>query len=281
MPTKILTLSIIIPAYNEERYLKDCLNSIAAQTIMPDEVIVIDNNSTDKTAQIAQSFSFVKLLTESRQGVVYARDKGFNAAHSDIIGRINADSLLRSDWVARVKYDFAHGQIAAVTGLGITRTIPGINSFRTPLWSWAYYIVTEGYFRVRILWGANMAISRKVWQKIRKDVWHDTFAHEDQDLSLLVAKYGGVAIRDAKLLIYNDGRSFHHWPKFKKYMLMRWYTKSYHRKRSTLRAPESEVTPRLQAFVMHWVLFVPSAIFIVTSLVFAIITFPFRRFTKP
>ena len=112
---KPLTLSIVIPAYNEENHLKTCLDSIAAQIDRPEEVIVVDNNSTDKTALIAQSYPFVTLLKEPRQGVVFARDKGFNAAKSQIIGRIDADSVLPPDWVTKVKEfyetpsNFSHG----------------------------------------------------------------------------------------------------------------------------------------------------------------------------
>ena len=53
-----LTLSIVIPVFNEQRYIKACLDSIAAQTVKPDEVIVVDNNSTDKTVQIAKKYKF-------------------------------------------------------------------------------------------------------------------------------------------------------------------------------------------------------------------------------
>src|ERR1035437_9021599 len=98
MNIKPLTLAIVIPVYNEEFYLKACLNSIAKQTVAPDEVIVVDNNSTDKSVQIAKSYKFVKLLHEKRQHQVFAQATGFNAIKSDIIGRIDADSILPPDW---------------------------------------------------------------------------------------------------------------------------------------------------------------------------------------
>jgi len=55
-------ISIIIPAYNEERYLGRCLDAIAAQSVRPYEVIVVDNNSSDDTAKVAQRYPFVTLL---------------------------------------------------------------------------------------------------------------------------------------------------------------------------------------------------------------------------
>src|SRR5438105_184501 len=114
--TKTLTLTIVIPAYNEENYLANCLESVAQQTVIPSEVIVVDNNSSDKTAQIAPSYSFAKVIKEKNQGVFFAARTGFKAANSDIIGRIDADTVLPSDWVEKVMTNFQNSDVAAVTG---------------------------------------------------------------------------------------------------------------------------------------------------------------------
>ena len=113
---KPLTLSLIIPAYNEEHHLKDCLDSIAKQTVMPDEVLVIDNNSTDKTVAIAKKYPFVRVIHEPKQGVIHVRNTGFDAATGDIIGRTDADNLLTENWVKRVKEIFADENVDAATG---------------------------------------------------------------------------------------------------------------------------------------------------------------------
>src|ERR1019366_8076903 len=94
MAQKHMRVSLVIPAYNEKHHIKACLDHIASQRVVPYEVIVVDNASTDKTAAIARSYDFVTLITEKRQGVVFARDTGFNLARGDIIGRIDADTLL-------------------------------------------------------------------------------------------------------------------------------------------------------------------------------------------
>jgi glycosyltransferase involved in cell wall biosynthesis len=103
MIRKALSLSIVIPVYNEQSHLKACLDSIAKQEDYPDEVIVVDNNSTDKTCDIAKSYPFVKLAREKKQGVLSARTKGFNLAKSDFIGRIDADTVLPPTWIKDVK----------------------------------------------------------------------------------------------------------------------------------------------------------------------------------
>lgn len=56
-PERIKSISVIVPCYNHSKYLKDALNSILNQTRLPDEVILIDDNSTDSTLQVLQRFS--------------------------------------------------------------------------------------------------------------------------------------------------------------------------------------------------------------------------------
>lgn len=187
---KTFTLSIVIPVYDEEGYLKSCLDSIAAQTIMPDEVIVVDNNSTDRSMKIAKRYKFVKILSEKRQHQVFAQVKGFNSAKSDILGRIDADSVLEPDWVGRVKAAFNDPKTVAITGGAIPYDVP---------MKWLSVAIFHFYMNCagliagrRMIWGANCALRRTAWQKIQKqtllrpDIW------EDYDLGFCLAEYGKV-----------------------------------------------------------------------------------------
>ena len=115
--TNRLRVSLVIPVYNEESHLAACLDAIAAQTVQPFEVIVVDNNSTDQTVAIAQRYPFVRLLHEKRQGVVFARDRGFTAARGDVIGRTDGDSILAPDWVAEIHRIFANPTVDAASGI--------------------------------------------------------------------------------------------------------------------------------------------------------------------
>ncbi|HET8709171.1 MAG TPA: glycosyltransferase family 2 protein, partial [Candidatus Saccharimonadales bacterium] len=110
-------VSIVIPVYNEADQLAACLEAIAAQTVQPLEVIIVDNNSNDDTVAVAALFTFVRILHEPRQGVVYARNRGFDAARGDIIGRIDADSRLSPDWVANVVTLFQDGALSCASGV--------------------------------------------------------------------------------------------------------------------------------------------------------------------
>lgn len=224
---KALTLSIVIPAYNEENHLAACLDAIADQMVAPDEVIVVDNNSTDNTAVIAAAYPFVTLVNEKRQGRAHARTKGFNTAKSEIIGRIDADSVVAQDWVEQAKASFTDPRIVGVTGLGRTNVLPWLESVHMTLWSRVYFWLANAYFGVVTMWGANMAIRRTAWLKIKDDVClEDDLAHEDQDVSLLLIGTGGLITQNNRLLIKSNGQTYVYWPKFSDYILRTMRSKS-------------------------------------------------------
>lgn len=95
--------SFIIPAYNEEANIVDCIISIKAELQrnphIPAEIIVVDNNSTDRTAEVVRGMG-VKLIQESKKGVVHARQSGANAAKYQYLANIDADNRLPNGWLS-------------------------------------------------------------------------------------------------------------------------------------------------------------------------------------
>ena len=81
-----LSASVVVPAYNAESTLPDCLESLGQLVYPRDryEVIVVDNGSTDRTHELAKAYP-VKLVTELRQGAASARNRGVREAGSEII----------------------------------------------------------------------------------------------------------------------------------------------------------------------------------------------------
>jgi glycosyltransferase involved in cell wall biosynthesis len=186
-----LRVSLVIPAFNEEYHLRACLDAIAKQTVMPFEVIVADNNSTDRTAAIAAEFPFVRVVHAAQQGIVYARNAGFDAARGDIIGRIDADILIPHNWVEHIQAfyaDPAHGR-TTWSGCGYFYNVhfPG-------LVSWFYGVMAFGLNRLLLghytLWGSNMAILHAHWQAVRGRVCVRTDIHEDLDLAIHLDQAG-------------------------------------------------------------------------------------------
>ncbi len=198
--SKRLTLSIVIPVYNEERYLKACLDSLANQSLKPDEVIVVDNGSTDDTARIAKSYSFVRLLSEPQRGTVWARNKGFNSARSDIIGRIDADTRLSKNWAERtVDFFESRPDVAAASGRFYFYDLP-FRSFTQAGFGLLYFKLQKLIAGTDLLWGANMALRRPAWQKVRQNCHSDNDIYEDIDLALNLNRAGRRVARSHQLI---------------------------------------------------------------------------------
>lgn len=200
------TISIVIPVFNEQRYLADCLASIKQQTQKPLEVIVVDNNSTDGSLKIAKQFN-ATIVIEPKQGRSYSRNRGFNAAKGAIIGRIDADTRLPKDWVKNVTKHFSADP--KLEGLGGPAQIYDFVGLRLSSISRRYLKATEKLFGHPVLWGANMALTKRAWNKVKGSTCNDdSLVHEDQDLSALIAKAGGKLLIDWELEVMTSWRRF-------------------------------------------------------------------------
>lgn len=240
---KALTVSLIIPIYNEGRYLKACLEAIASQNHMPEEVIVVDNNSTDNPADIVKQFPFAILKTEKKQGLIPARNKGFAAATGDILARIDGDTVIGPKWVANLRLAFLNPKTGGVTGPGNSIIDPHFPNLKLPFWSWAYRHYTRSTFRFDVMWGANMALSRTAWQAVKSaTAQEDLYVHEDQDLSVLVRAAGYNIAYLPNLRVTFDGYRQAYLPKALEYEKRRKKTVLLHRQQGTLQKAQQQVT---------------------------------------
>lgn len=89
-----MKLSIIIPAYNAEAYLPQCLDSILAQEHQDYEVIVVDDGSTDGTAALLERYPDVKVIHQENRGMSTARNRGLDEARGEYILFVDSDDLL-------------------------------------------------------------------------------------------------------------------------------------------------------------------------------------------
>jgi glycosyltransferase involved in cell wall biosynthesis len=196
---KRVTVSIVIPVYNEEAYLAACLNAIASQTMQPLEVVIVDNNSTDQSLAIADRYPFVRVVRESRQGIVFARNAGFNAARGDIIARIDADTHLQRDWIAQLSTLVQeYPDVAAFVGTCTYRDVP-MAELVTRAQAWLYHGLQKSVAGTQILWGSNMAIRQADWRHVAETCSTRSDIDEDIDLSLRLTKWKKQIIRVASL----------------------------------------------------------------------------------
>lgn len=107
-------VSIIIPTYNEEKYLHACLSSILDINYPKDgvEIIVVDNGSTDKTVDIAMDFG-AKILEDSSKNVSGLRNLGAEKATGEVLAFVDADCIVSKDWLTKAAIYFNNINIVA------------------------------------------------------------------------------------------------------------------------------------------------------------------------
>lgn len=192
------TVSIVVPAYNEEAVIERCLRAIVRQSVPASEVLVVDNRSTDGTREAVQRVIDehprvgIRLLRQDRrQGLVPTRNLGMDAATGEVLGRIDADTVLKPDWVAQVSRVFADGVMDAVSG--------PVEYYDLPLRTIGQQIDDRlRRLQVRLagdfvfLFGSNMAVRADAWRDVREFLCDDEadVMHEDLDIAIHLALGG-------------------------------------------------------------------------------------------
>jgi glycosyltransferase involved in cell wall biosynthesis len=110
-------VSILIPAYNSERWIADSLESAIAQTWQNKEILVVDDGSADETLRVARQYESkaVKVVTQRNRGAAAARNKAFSLSQGDYIQWLDADDLLAPEKI--------ESQVAALSRCANPRTL--------------------------------------------------------------------------------------------------------------------------------------------------------------
>ncbi len=88
------SVSVIIPAYNAERYLAEALASVFGQSRVPEEIIVVDDGSTDRTEEVVRKHGeAIRFLKQPHRGPGAARNLGVESARGEFIAFLDADDL--------------------------------------------------------------------------------------------------------------------------------------------------------------------------------------------
>ena len=186
------TISLIIPAYNEENYLGACLDSVMANIAGKAlEIIVVDNNSTDGTRAIAERYPAVTCVFEPEKGITRARQRGFLTAKGDILAYVDADTHPPAGWLEQIWEHFGrNAELASLSGPYSFYDLSGIRNKVASGWFVAarplYGII--GYMLV----GGNFAIRRDVLEKMGGFDSSIEFYGEDADIAKRAKKYGKV-----------------------------------------------------------------------------------------
>jgi GT2 family glycosyltransferase len=137
-------LSLVIPVLNAARTLPRTLEALTALAPAPDEIVLVDNGSTDDSAQRLQAFAAaartkVVLLREPRRGASAARNTGARAATGDVVAFTDADCCPRIDWLAALREPLREAGVGAVAGRlastpprGVVETFSSLFTLQAP-----------------------------------------------------------------------------------------------------------------------------------------------------
>ena len=211
-PLKNPKISVVIPAYNEALVIGSTIEAILRQTHPNFEIIVVNNASSDNTADVVSRFP-VRLVHETQKGLLFARDRGRKEATGDIVANIDADCLPDINWMTNAVKHFEDARIVAVSGpYNYHDGHPFFKHTSFFIQSYIYravaYILQLSFIKggaVQI--GGNNMIRADVLREMGGYNTNLLFYGEDTDTAKRVSKYGYIVF-SPKIYMKTSARRF-------------------------------------------------------------------------
>jgi glycosyltransferase involved in cell wall biosynthesis len=195
-----MRLSVIVCAHNEAPYLPACLHSVLAQSRRPDDVLVINNASTDETRAVAAQIPGVRVVDEPRKGLVVARETARHLATGDVLVYLDADCRAPLTWLERIEARFTRNPaLVALSG-----------PYRYYDWDrWGRFLIRGYDFTVApatqllvkyvlrlgtVFYGGNFAVRREALEQIGGFDTTIEFHGEDTNVGRRLFRIGNVAL---------------------------------------------------------------------------------------
>ena len=157
-------VSIYIPAYNAEKTIKQTINSVINQTYQFDEIIIIDDNSSDDTCKIINQFENIKLIkNKQNMGLGYNRNLGIKTSNNEIVASIDSDVVLDPEWLNTIIKNFQSEDNIMCGGKMTEKLVE--NKFNA--WRAKYYSQNWGQNDLDnppFLFGCNTIQSKNIWE---------------------------------------------------------------------------------------------------------------------
>ena len=201
-------ISVIIPTFNEEENIAQCLVSLTHQSVPRDEyeIIVVDGGSKDATCEIAEKYAD-SVFTQTSPKVGGARNDGVMAAKGDIIATTDADCILPPHWLRQISNDFSSPDVVQVYGpvYPIEEGIRNrISLFLANMFSRIGYYSTTFYYTL----GCNTAFRKDAF--VRAGMYRCIDAGDDLEIAMRLKDFGRICF-DERLKV---GFSMRRYEKF-------------------------------------------------------------------
>ena len=208
-----IRLSVVVPAYNEEAYLANCLEAItteltASAALGPFEIIVVDNGSTDRTADVAAIFPGVVVAFEPRKGLTQARTRGLETARGTLLAYVDADTRMPPGWISRVLDAFDQdSRTVCVSGPYVYHDVSAVKATLVRLY---WRLLAKPVYRLTryMVVGGNFAARADALAAIGGFDTTIPFYGEDTDLARRLSRVGPVVF-DMDLVMPTSARRLH------------------------------------------------------------------------
>ncbi len=245
-------VSIVVAAYNSQDTIGACIESLLDLDYPEKEIIVVDDGSTDKTAEIAKGYP-IKLVSQSKKGASAARNRGLENSNHDIVAYTDSDAEVTRDWLKKLVANFSEDEIGAVTG----RTVFAVDKHCTS------YIrsldIDERNARrgkcTALANGPNCAFRKDLLKKVGgfDPSWYHA---EDTEVSYRILKEGYKIVYEPEAVVHhtpeNDWRDFlrKRYRDAKAFTRMLWFHTSRAFFRDDFVTPNMKVQPFLFALII-------------------------------
>ncbi|MBM3256767.1 MAG: glycosyltransferase family 2 protein [Candidatus Liptonbacteria bacterium] len=201
-----MNISFIVPAYNEEKYIGPCLESIFAHTGEEvQEILVINNASTDRTAEVAGKFPKVRVVHEPKKGLTFARERGLREAQGEFLAYIDADTRLHAGWLPIVKEEFSkRNDLVCLSGPFSYYDLTPSQKFAAEMGWKIFAPLTYAIVGYMVL-GANFIVRKDALLQAGTFNTSVAFYGEDTDIARRLSKVGTVLFR-MNFFILGSGR---------------------------------------------------------------------------
>jgi glycosyltransferase involved in cell wall biosynthesis len=236
-----LTISVIVCAHNEERFIAPCLHSLLAQSRLPDEIIVINNASIDRTGAVAAAIPGVRVIDEPRRGLVVARERARQEARAELLVYVDADCRAPLTWLECIAERFEDDEeLIALSG-----------NYRFYDWDWwgrtllraydftlgpATHLLVKYILRIGVVfYGGNFAVRREALDRINGFDTSIEFHGEDTNVGRRLSRLGNVELRN-DCFVYTSARRYNAMGKgavFRLYVRNFWSELLHHRPKDT------------------------------------------------
>ena len=193
-------VSVVVGVRNMENTINSCIESLLALNYPNLEIIIVNDGSDDKTAEIVKQYP-VKLFTTEKKGISHARNFGFQKSSGMFIAYTDADCTVTTDWISSMIKHFDDDKVALVGGVTYYQTDGSVSSiYRQIDFEKRYNRIVEK--EVNWAGGMNCIFRRKVLEEVGG--FNPKWVHgEDAEISFLIRRKGYKIIKENDAIVYH------------------------------------------------------------------------------